>query len=297
MGKFRTILLLIILTVVIVTSVFLFVAYFNPKGAGIIVDSSPASTVYIDGEQVGKTPYKETRSPGEVIVKLVPDSFDTPLSPYETKVNLVSGIETVVARNFGPTDDLSAGEVLAFEKTGDGTAGFSIVSVPDSAQITLDGVTKAFSPYRNSNLSEGAHTVVISIPGYLARKIDFKTYTNYKLTALVKLAVDPNFNDEPEVEPTPTPGEVTKPVIVTILPTPVGFLRVRSEASSLGAEVGQVKPGEKYELLEEDQETGWYKIEYEEGKEGWISDTYAQKDQEIMPTPTLSVSVTPKPEL
>jgi uncharacterized protein YgiM (DUF1202 family) len=58
------------------------------------------------------------------------------------------------------------------------------------------------------------------------------------------------------------------------LQTPTGFLRVRDQASLGGAEIGQVKPGETYTLL--DEQSGWYKIKFN-NKEGWISSQYAQK--------------------
>ncbi len=50
---------------------------------------------------------------------------------------------------------------------------------------------------------------------------------------------------------------------------------MRKEPSTSAQELAKVNPGEEYPLLEE--KSGWYKIEYEIGKEGWISATYAQK--------------------
>ena len=64
---------------------------------------------------------------------------------------------------------------------------------------------------------------------------------------------------------------------VLIKETPTGWLRVRGEPSTVGAEVGRVNPGEKYTLLEE--KDGWFQIEYEEGKNGWISGQYAEKTE------------------
>jgi len=72
-------------------------------------------------------------------------------------------------------------------------------------------------------------------------------------------------------------GEETVEEVVKILikDTPTGWLRVRDKASTAGSEVGRVEPGDEYELLDEDN--GWYKIEYEQGEEGWISAQYANK--------------------
>ncbi len=60
-----------------------------------------------------------------------------------------------------------------------------------------------------------------------------------------------------------------------ILDTPTGFLRVRANPSTSASEITQVKPGEKYSLLEE--KASWYKIKVKEGTEGWVSGQYAKK--------------------
>ena len=41
------------------------------------------------------------------------------------------------------------------------------------------------------------------------------------------------------------------------------------------SEAAKVNPGDTFELL--DEEAGWYKINYEENKEGWISSNYVEK--------------------
>lgn len=77
--------------------------------------------------------------------------------------------------------------------------------------------------------------------------------------------------------PTKTSANTTTPdkPYVKITTTPTGWLRVRSEASASGEEVARVNPGEMYAL--KDEKSGWYQIEYEKGKMGWISGQYAQK--------------------
>ena len=35
-----------------------------PKGAGILVEADPVSSVFINGEEVGKTPYSGIKKPG-----------------------------------------------------------------------------------------------------------------------------------------------------------------------------------------------------------------------------------------
>jgi len=64
-------------------------------------------------------------------------------------------------------------------------------------------------------------------------------------------------------------------VLVTILETPNGFLRVRSGPLIASDEIGQVHPGEKYKFLKVDSKTGWYQIQFTASSSGWISNTYA----------------------
>jgi uncharacterized protein YgiM (DUF1202 family) len=47
------------------------------------------------------------------------------------------------------------------------------------------------------------------------------------------------------------------------------------EPSTVATEAAKVNPGEMYPLL--DEESGWYKIEYQKDEEGWISGQYAEK--------------------
>ena len=84
----------------------------------------------------------------------------------------------------------------------------------------------------------------------------------------------------PEVSPTPsptppTPSPVNEPITqnsLTVLDNELGFLRVRSEPSTSSEELGQVNPGQVFEVVGE--QDGWYKIEYTSGQFGWISGNY-----------------------
>lgn len=66
--------------------------------------------------------------------------------------------------------------------------------------------------------------------------------------------------------------EPTKPYAL-INETGTGWLRVRSQASSVGEEVARVDVGGKYKYFS--SLNGWLEIEYESGKTGWISGQYA----------------------
>lgn len=275
MKKLRIGIILIVLGIVVVGAALFLLGFFRPGRAGLLVESTPAAAVFIDGEQVGRTPYEATRRPGEVVVKLVPQSLDQALVPFETKVTLTSGIETVIKREFGDSEETSSGEILSFEKIGGNSSGLAVVSVPNAAQISIDGATRGFAPYKTSSITPGEHQIIVSAPGHLERTLSVKTVEGFKLTAVVKLA--PN-GEEVVVEEEEV--EEPKQTEVEILSTPTGFLRVRNEPSTLGEEVGRVEPGERYPYLDEDENTGWFKIEYEEGQEGWVSGQYAKKIEE-----------------
>jgi len=94
------------------------VGFFNPKNSGLVVESQPTSLVFINGVQVGRTPYEETRAPQEITLKLVPETNDKQFTFFETKLSLVSGVRTIVRRVFAETEETSSGEVISFEKIG-----------------------------------------------------------------------------------------------------------------------------------------------------------------------------------
>ena len=92
------------------------------------------------------------------------------------------------------------------------------------------------------------------------------------------------------------PKEEEKTTMVEILSTPTGFLRVRAEPSTAATEVSQVKPGERFAFIEENETKDWFKIEYEKGEEGWVSSQYAKKVEvsgSATPTPTGKTTPTP----
>ncbi len=281
---------------ILIGFLFLLVSLLRPRLAGIHIESNPASTVFLNGAEVGRTPYENTREQGEVIVKLVPDSFETPLVPYETKINLVAGVQTVIKRDFGETDDTSSGEIISFEKVDASQTSLAVVSIPDSSELLIDDKERAFTPHRTSSLLPGEHTLSLSSEGYSERRVEVRTHEGYKLTAVVKLAkVEVEQGEDAEVQPEPEVQEVeekTQFKKIKILSTPTGYLRVRNEPSTLGTEVGRVEPGETYDLLETDEKTGWYKIRFsnsqeeEEEKTGWITNQYAEVEGTVTPSPT-----------
>lgn len=277
MSKFWKIVLILLGFGFLALAALFALGYFKPKKAGIRITSVPAAVVFINGNQVGKTPYEATFGAGEVGLKLVPDAGDKPLANFETRVLLSSGIQTVISRNFAETEALSSGEIVSFERTPGIEAALAVVSDPDSVQIAIDGTPRGFAPYKTSTLTVGQHQIGVSAPGYVEQTLTVNTRAGYKLTVVVKLAVNsavqPTPSAAPGVSPTPTP--VAK-LQVLILQTPNGFLRVRVGPSTNAEEIGRVEPGKKYLLVEKDSQTDWLKIEYLTGQTGWVSGEYAQ---------------------
>jgi hypothetical protein len=289
--KTLQVILLTISGVVAVGIIGLFlVGYLKPKPGGILVNTTPGSNVFINNIMVGKTPYEGAYKAEDIVLKLVPTATDKNYLPYEAKLTLVSGTKTVVRREFAERDDTSSGDVVSFSKDGGGDSSLTVISTPDNAQITIDGVARGFAPYKTTNLVPGEHVVGVKAPDYLDRNLAIKTVSGYRLTIIAKLG-----KDQTKKQETQTPSQQEKKTYVEILSTPTGYLRVRTEPGVKGEEIAQVKPGEKYLFLDEDSESGWFKIQLEapvtglpNGRDGWVSNQYAKKIEEATPSAAFS---------
>lgn len=246
-----------IITLAILGFVIVFiVGSLAPKPGGIRVEGSVPASVFINGSLVGKTPFKSTYKSGEITLKIVPDSVGDNLFPFEAKMTLASGVETVVRREFASTEIESSGDVISFEKGAGKETSLIVVSTPDNSQVSVDGVPRGFAPYKTSTISPAEHQITVKAQGYADRVMTVKVVSGYRLNVFVKLG------KMKEAAPTPTPAPQLK-TYIEIQETPTGFLRVRTAPGSGGEEIAQVKPGEKYLFLDEDAATGWYKIQYQ----------------------------------
>src|SRR3989344_9454626 len=74
---------------------------FTTKKAALQITAKPQSTVFIDGQHVGQTPYDTNDlKAGEITVKLVPEGQSG--VSWESKVTLTPKVVTVINRRFGP---------------------------------------------------------------------------------------------------------------------------------------------------------------------------------------------------
>ena len=179
------------------TVILYFLGLFKEQMAGILIESDPVSKVFINNKEVGITPYEADLKSGEIGVKIKPNPIEgVILDDYETKINLVSGIRTIVKRIFRPNEEDSSGAIVSFEKIGGDNSFVTVVSVPDNAQVLIDGKIHGYTPIR-INVPAGDHVLVVSSNNYLDKKLPIKVYKGYKLTASVKLAQIP-LTDTPE---------------------------------------------------------------------------------------------------
>lgn len=284
---------------------------FIQKKAGLQVNvtNNEKASVFLDNISLGQTPFSsEDLKPGSHTVKLVPESGDKPT--YETTITLNSGNLTVVSWSFGKTLDESGGEVFELSKISNKSkAELSLVTSPDNIIVKIDGQSKGFSPLILDDLAEGAHALTLTAPGYVERTSSPKLVKGYRLTVTTKLAHESTDIQLPETSgaPTPSPTPSTKPSAKsspkpTIKPSPTatssakvsvnvpfpyveiqttttGWLRVRTSADSASAELAKLDVGTKVPYLNETA-SGWLKVEYEKGKEGWVSGQFAMVHNE-----------------
>ncbi|OGV96632.1 hypothetical protein A2W24_01570 [Microgenomates group bacterium RBG_16_45_19] len=286
--------------------------FLTKKQSALQVNSTPPAGVYLDGSLVGQTPYYDDKlKPGTYAVRLLVDG--DPTKDWQTDVTLAPSIVTVLARQFGATSDDSSHYLLALEAINQKDSGqLDVASTPENVIVKVDGRPEGFSPLHLENVTEGDHVLTLTAPGYQELTIKAQTKNGYKLiataqlarateltegavldqatpsaqldaTAGAKLTPAPKTSPTPKVTGTLTPTPTKKaaaagelePPYVTITETGTGWLRVRSEPEVGDNEVAQVDVGDKFPYLESSG-TGWYKIEFESGKQGWIVSRYAK---------------------
>jgi len=282
--------------IVIITSIFLSGCSLKPQPAGLDINSSPPSKVSIDSVEVGTTPFTIKRKAGDAVIKLTPESG----LPWESKIKLTSGVETVIRREIGQTLAQSAGEVYQLEKYLKGKSAIAVTSIPDAITVRIDDKIYDLTPVLVDDLTEGEHQLVFSSPGYRDRTIKVKTLEGYKLIVSVQLAQE-TLNSPLTISPTitgslsPTPsirlsptitprvaspsGSLTNKSYVVINSPSAGFVNVRSEPSTAPPSLAQVDHGKQVPYLKTSPDGDWYQIEYQTNKTGWISAQYATLHQ------------------
>lgn len=242
----------------------------------LTVQSSPKTTVFVNSENKGQTALTTQLAPGMYEVRLEPEDTTT-TAPWQQQVQVNKGVETFVTVTLGPTESASTWQIITLEKT-NGAAELAIASQKDGSEIFIDGERKGTTPLSFQDLSVGMHEVRLASSGVSDTLIKLDLPKGYKVQLNAHPAGLASADPSATESGTPEAGKTTDSsaqVKVKILSTPTGWLRVRAEPSTSGSELAKVNPDEEYPLVEE--QTDWYKIEYKDGEEGWISSEYAEK--------------------
>ncbi|MDO8573619.1 MAG: PEGA domain-containing protein [Candidatus Daviesbacteria bacterium] len=231
------------------------------ESSGISIASDPTgATVFLDGQEVGKTPLNVKN----LSVKTYEIKIQKEKLIWQVKVTLTPGTVTVINRDLSADLVSSAGEMLTLEKG----KGLTIVSNPTEADVEVDGKQLGKTPV-TTDVESGEHTILISSTNYLKRSIRANLPESFNLTISADLSLS-----EADLTAAPAPVVTQTPEVV-VKTTPTGFLRVRDKPSLAGKELVQVKTGETLVLLEE--QGAWDKVRLVNGTEGFVSAVYVEK--------------------
>lgn len=277
MKKVFLLILPLLLAIIVFVGITIFINSASGKGA-LQVTSIPKSHVYLNGNFIGDSPLCKCDLPqmlqeGNYTIKLIP--VEGNFSTFEQKITLNKATLTAVDRTFGE-GATSYGSVVNLSSLDDKKeAEVLVISFPDKANIFLDTNLQGTSPMLLKNLTASDHELSITKDGYKDKSLKISTSLGYKLTALVFLGVNPSLISSPS-------GKVEEAPIVQkiiILNTPTGFLRIRESNSLASAQVGEVYPGDTFDLIDEKED--WFEIKFNsptgEEKSGWVNSLYARK--------------------
>lgn len=291
--------LLFLLFLFLVFGIFMGIRYVylsqSKQEGRIQILSSPNANVIIDGKAFGKTPFESVFPKGQYSIKLVADSIDASDSAsWEGTVSVEADAGTFVSREIGINDITSSGVIMTVQPIDSksakkNTGQIEIQTQPDGSIVYLDDEEQGIAPLIAVDVESGDHELSVFSPGFFRRSQRIKVEPGYKILAHYKLAVDPSHKkvekkpkgeiatDEASLNTTPTPSIAKQDQLsISINTTDTGWLRVRQEPTLSASEAAKVKPGDRFNVLEE--KSGWYKIEYSKGLTGWISTQYTTKE-------------------
>lgn len=292
-SKLSLLLILVLLFVGFVAVRFFILDKQNEYGK-IKVISSPTASVFLNSTFIGKTPFEDKYKVGEYLLKLIPEATATDTASWNGKVTIYKNSLTYVNRELGSSDIASAGEVFTTVKMTKkpSNAQFGEIYVetePQGAIVTLDSDEKGVAPALMENVTRGDHELSVFMPGFFRRTQKINVDAGFRVNAAFKLAIDQSssFVKEPDdkTKTASASGSTTSKTYIKIRDNPQGWLRVRVDGAIDASESAKVKPGEKYEFL--DEKTGWFKIKFNDNPEGlvsgeftegWVSSEYSSKE-------------------
>lgn len=255
--------------------------------------SSPTATVFVNNVATGKTPFVDKYKVGEYILKLIPEGTSTETASWNGKIQIYKNALTYVNRELGSSDITSAGEIFTTTKMekppkSGGYGEIYVETEPQGAIVTLDNDEKGVASVILSDVLRGDHELSVYMPGFFRRTQKINVDTGYRVNAFFKLAIDQSQKTpapKPENKEATLSAQATGTKFVVIKDTPQGWLRVREDASIDASESAKVRPGERYEYL--DEKSRWYKIKFNGNTaglvsgsftEGWVSGEYSSKE-------------------
>lgn len=267
-------------------AIFVFIRFFIMQRQNVFgklkVISSPTAEVFVDNVDIGKTPFEDKYKIGEYFLKLIPAGTASDTASWQGKVKVTKNALTYVNRELGASDITSAGEIFSIskmEKTTKANSGEIYVETdPQGAIVYLDNEERGVAPLVIADLPKGDHELSVFMPNFFRRNQKINIDAGYRVNASFKLAYDQSqkLPESQDTKKTASESSVLKKTQILIKETPTGWLRVREEPNIEATEAAKVNPGEKFDLIEEQE--GWYKIEYTTGKTGWIYSEYASKE-------------------
>ena len=275
--------------------------------------STPTATIFLNGNTLGRTSYDAEQKEGEYQLKLIPENVATETASWTDKIKIFKGVATVVRVDLGKSSlDTSSQIFYVIKSTNknlkDNEGEIDVEVEPAGSTIQIDRDEKGIAPALIGPIAKGEHELTISSPGFFPRTEKINIETGYTTVAKIKLAINQDYKNmdilkkefddknasaealaskeailstpsattnSTAISPTTAPKVAGKTYII-ILDTPTGFLRVRTEPSVSASEAAQVKPNDRFEMVEE--KSGWYKIMYVLNKFGWVYSQYAKKE-------------------
>ncbi len=257
----------------------------NSENYGVLkVESTPTASIFLNSLNIGKTPFEDKVKEGEYIIKLIPEATDS--ASWQGKIQIHKNIKTYVNLELGSSEIISAGEVITMkpikEKYPKNKGQIEVMTEPQGAIVYLDNEEKGIAPLILDEVPVGVYEISVFRPGFFKRIQRINIDERYRVILNFKLAIDQtsDFYRKIEEEKSNQATESARPMkkYLIVKENELGFLRVREKPTIYSSEAARVKPGDKFEILDEDQ--GWFKISYEEGKEGWVSSLYVEKKEE-----------------
>jgi len=142
--------------------------------SGIRIESNPQSTVYINSQIVGETPYlTEDLTPGRYRIDLV-----TQESSWSTGIDLYPGTLSIINRQLSVSIASHSGEILTLESG----KGIVITSTPSQADVYINDQFVGRTPYY-TNQYKGDQLIRLLKDGYIGRycrRSWFKCPTNQR---------------------------------------------------------------------------------------------------------------------